>query len=90
MIQQSVEVLWNKKLRSAYYKIALTCSDHYSWAKPGQFVMLGVAGRKQVLTAEELRPLAMQINRLRDKIDEELFGHQDYGLVGTKPAVADA
>ncbi len=49
MIQQSVEVLWNKKLRSAYYKIALTCSDHYSWAKPGQFVMLGVAGRKDPL-----------------------------------------
>ncbi len=36
--------------------------------------------------AEELRPLAMQINRLRDRLDELLFGHQDYGLVATKPA----
>ena len=35
---------------------------------------------------EELRPLAMQINRLRDRIDDELFGCQDYGLVATKPA----
>ena len=36
---------------------------------------------------EEIRPLAMQINRLRDRIDRELFGHQDYGLVATKPQV---
>jgi O-antigen chain-terminating methyltransferase len=35
--------------------------------------------------AEELRPLAMQVNRLRDRLDELLFGHQDYGLVATKP-----
>ena len=36
----------------------------------------------------ELRPLAEQINRLRDRIDEELFGYQDYGLVATKPKPA--
>jgi O-antigen chain-terminating methyltransferase len=40
--------------------------------------------------AAELRPLAEQINRLRDRIDDELFGFQDYGLVATKPAVAAA
>ncbi len=28
----------------------------------------------------------MQINRLRDRIDEELFGYQDYALVATRPA----
>ena len=49
MIQQSVKVLWNKKLSTAYYKIGLTCSDHYSAAKPGQFVMLGLAGQKDPL-----------------------------------------
>jgi dihydroorotate dehydrogenase electron transfer subunit len=49
MIQQSVKVLWNKKLSTAYYKIGLTCSDHYASAKPGQFVMLGFAGQTDPL-----------------------------------------
>jgi O-antigen chain-terminating methyltransferase len=30
-------------------------------------------------------PLADRVNRLRDQLDELLFGYQDYGLVGTKP-----
>lgn len=34
------------------------------------------------------RPLADQVNRLRDLLDELLFGHRDYGLVGEKPAPA--
>ncbi|HZF14117.1 MAG TPA: class I SAM-dependent methyltransferase [Thermoanaerobaculia bacterium] len=34
--------------------------------------------------AEE-RSLADQVNRLRDRIDELLFGFQDFGMVGTKP-----
>ena len=33
----------------------------------------------------ELRPLAEQVNRLRDRLDELLFGFQDYALVATKP-----
>ncbi len=45
MIQQSVKVLWNKKLSTAYYNIGLSCSGHYSSAKPGQFVMLGLSGQ---------------------------------------------
>jgi len=49
MIYQSVKVLWNKKLSTAYYKIGLSCSDHYSWAKPGQFVMLGFNGQTNPL-----------------------------------------
>ena len=49
MIQQPANVLWNKKLSAAYYKIGLTCSDHYSSAKPGQFVMLGLAGQTESL-----------------------------------------
>ena len=49
MIHQSVKVLWNKKLSTATYKIGLTCSDHYSSAKPGQFVMLGFAGQSNPL-----------------------------------------
>jgi len=34
---------------------------------------------------EEQRRLADQANRLRDRIDELLFGHQDFGMVGRKP-----
>ena len=49
MIQQAVKVLWNKKLSTVYYKIGLACSDHYSSAKPGQFVMLGLAGQAEPL-----------------------------------------
>ena len=33
----------------------------------------------------EQRPLADQVNRLRDRIDELLFGFQDFGMVGRKP-----
>jgi len=38
--------------------------------------------------AAELRPLAEQVNQLRDRLDDELFGFQDYALVATKPAAA--
>lgn len=34
---------------------------------------------------EDQRPLADQVNRLRDRIDEVLFGFQDFGMVGRKP-----
>jgi len=33
----------------------------------------------------EQRPLADSINRLRDRLDELLFGYQDFGMVGRKP-----
>ncbi|HEX6201643.1 MAG TPA: methyltransferase domain-containing protein [Thermoanaerobaculia bacterium] len=39
--------------------------------------------------AEEQRALADRVNRLRDRLDDLLFGHQDYALVGTKPAGAE-
>jgi len=32
----------------------------------------------------ELRPLADRINRMRDRLDDVLFGYQDYGLVARK------
>ncbi|HEX4959620.1 MAG TPA: class I SAM-dependent methyltransferase [Thermoanaerobaculia bacterium] len=33
----------------------------------------------------EQRPLADQVNRLRDRLDDLLFGFQDFGMVGRKP-----
>ena len=34
----------------------------------------------------EQQALADRVNRLRDRLDDLLHGHQDYGLVGVKPA----
>ncbi len=34
---------------------------------------------------EQQRPLADRVNRLRDRLDEVLFGFQDFGMVGRKP-----
>jgi O-antigen chain-terminating methyltransferase len=34
---------------------------------------------------EEQKPLADKVNRLRDRIDELLFGYQDFGMVGRRP-----
>lgn len=36
--------------------------------------------------APELRPLAQEMNLLRDRLDSLLFGAQDYAVVGTRPA----
>lgn len=35
--------------------------------------------------SEGQRPLADQVNRLRDRLDDLLFGFQDFGMVGRKP-----
>jgi dihydroorotate dehydrogenase electron transfer subunit len=45
MYQQLSKVLFNEKVGPACYKIGLSCSDHYSLAKPGQFVMLRISGQ---------------------------------------------
>lgn len=37
---------------------------------------------------EEQRALAHRINELRDRLDDLLFGHQDYALIGTRPGPA--
>ena len=49
MIQQQVEVLWNKRIGPGYYKLGMTGSEHYTSAKPGQFVMLGFTGQRDPL-----------------------------------------
>ena len=49
MQQQQAKVLWNKKIGPDYYKIRLTCSRRYASAKPGQFVMLRLAGNTDPL-----------------------------------------
>jgi SAM-dependent methyltransferase len=37
------------------------------------------------LLPEDQRPLADHLNRLRDQLDELLYGYQDYALIATKP-----
>jgi len=45
MYQQPSKVLFNEKVGPSYYKIGLSCSDQYSMSKPGQFIMLRIAGQ---------------------------------------------
>lgn len=40
MFLGKVQVLWNKRLGSSYYKIGLNCGTDLFAAKPGQFVMI--------------------------------------------------
>ncbi|MGD8946153.1 MAG: dihydroorotate dehydrogenase electron transfer subunit [Desulfobacterales bacterium] len=49
MYQQRAEVLWNRQLSPVYYRMGLMCATHYSQAKPGQFVMLGLLEQKDPL-----------------------------------------
>jgi len=45
MFLEKAQVLWNKKISSAYFKMGLKCSGSFYDAKPGQFVMLRIADR---------------------------------------------
>ena len=49
MIQEKIQVLWNKKVGPGYYKIGLNCHREYSEANPGQFVMLRICGQIEPL-----------------------------------------
>ena len=40
MIQEKVQILFNKNVAPGYFKIGLNCQREYLEAKPGQFVML--------------------------------------------------
>lgn len=53
--------------------------DLRPFPEPDRLPEIGLAA----LPAEQ-RPLADQVNRLRDRIDEMLFGYQDFGMVGRK------
>jgi dihydroorotate dehydrogenase electron transfer subunit len=49
VIQEKIQVLWNKKVAPGYFKIGLNCHREYSEAKPGQFVMLRLCGQIEPL-----------------------------------------
>ena len=49
MYQHQAEILWNKKVSNACYRIGMTCSETYSMAKPGQFIMLRFPGQSDPL-----------------------------------------
>ena len=44
MFHQSATILYNRKQTPGYYKIGLTCAPGYARSRPGQFVMLHIAG----------------------------------------------
>jgi dihydroorotate dehydrogenase electron transfer subunit len=49
MIQENVNVLWNKQVTDLCFRIGLTCDPVYSEAKPGQFVMLRISDQSTPL-----------------------------------------
>lgn len=49
MIQEKIQILWNKNVGPGYFKIGLNCQGEYSEAKPGQFVMLRLCGEIEPL-----------------------------------------
>lgn len=36
--------------------------------------------------SDDMKPVADHVNRLRDQLDELLYGYQDYAMIGTKPS----
>lgn len=40
MILERVPILWNNYISGTYYHIGIACSQHFSYARSGQFVML--------------------------------------------------
>lgn len=55
------------------------------WARKRCLRFLTLLGPRwlRLLPAEQ-RPLSDQVNRLRDRLDDLLFGCQDFGMVGRK------
>jgi dihydroorotate dehydrogenase electron transfer subunit len=49
MYQQQAKILFNQQVGPVYYKIGLACSEHFSMAKAGQFIMLRIVGQSQPL-----------------------------------------
>ena len=77
MHQEKVKVLWNNELAPLYYRIGLKCNIKYSYAKPGQFIMLRFADQINPLLR---RPFS--IHRLISK-DKSLEGLEVlYKVVG--------
>lgn len=67
MIQANVEVLKNDQVGPDHYNIGLTCSDDFSSAIPGQFIMLQVADRMDPLLRRpfSIHKLIMHQEKLR-------------------------
>jgi len=61
MFQQQVEVLFNRQIGPAYYKIGLACPEYFAMAKAGQFIMLR--------TTRQTRPLLRRPFSIHNLID---------------------
>ena len=64
IFQKKAKILWNKKIGHSYYRIGLKCSNEYSCAKPGQFVMLRLYDQIAPLLR---RPFSIHRLIVRDK-----------------------
>jgi dihydroorotate dehydrogenase electron transfer subunit len=82
MYQHQAEILWNKKISGNCYKIGLTCSENFSIAKPGQFIMLRITGKTDPLLR---RPFSIH-NLVTSKGQTEGF-ELLYKVVGKATAI---
>lgn len=82
MFQHQATVLWNEKISTDCYKIGLSCPEHYSVAKPGQFIMLRLVGQTDPLLR---RPFSIH-NLITSKGQTEGF-ELLYKVVGKATAI---
>ncbi|MCF8067244.1 MAG: dihydroorotate dehydrogenase electron transfer subunit [Desulfobacterales bacterium] len=69
MIQEKVEILWNREVSPTYFSMGLTCDAQYKDAMPGQFIMIRLEG------------LSLPLLRRPFSICRQIFG-QDGGFKG--------
>jgi len=43
MLQEKVEILWNKEVGGLYYRLGLKCEEGFADTKPGQFAMVRIS-----------------------------------------------
>ena len=63
MIQEEVQILWNKNVGPGYFKIGINCHGEYPKARPGQFVMLRLCDQNEPLLS---RPFSIHRLNLRN------------------------
>jgi len=75
--QETVQVLWNRRLGSAYFHMGIRTDERYGASVPGQFVMLRLGDRKSPLLR---RPFS--IHRLVTKNERVIGIELLYKVVG--------
>ncbi|MGB5157926.1 dihydroorotate dehydrogenase electron transfer subunit [Desulfobacterium sp. N47] len=73
MFLGKVQVLWNNRVSSSYYKIGLNCSEDLSAAMPGQFVMIRLTSGIMPLLRRPFSVHNVKDNKTNGKYIEILY-----------------